>query len=107
MLTPDIEVYLTILNKVATLWKQAHMNIGTGNRSPRPPPSLFYVLGHILCTSYIATYVVLAVMQNFHEQKKTKKTLRPSLHTERSQILKVAKLKSHTGVVLASHRQGL
>ena len=31
---------------------------------------LFYVLGHILCTSYIATYVVLAVMQNFHEQKK-------------------------------------
>ena len=25
---------------------------------------LFYVLGHICCTSYIATYVVLAVMQN-------------------------------------------
>ena len=39
MLTPDIEVYLTIMNKVATLWKQVHMSIGTGNRSPRPPPN--------------------------------------------------------------------
>ena len=39
MLTPDIEVYLTTMNKVATLWKQVHMSIGTGNRSPRPPPN--------------------------------------------------------------------
>ena len=39
--------------------------------------SVFYVLGHILCTSYIATYVVLAfnswcTMHNFHKQKKNK-----------------------------------
>lgn len=39
MLTPDTEVYLTITNKVATLWKQVHMSTGTGNRSPRPPPN--------------------------------------------------------------------
>ena len=30
---------------------------------------LFYVLGHVRCTSYIATHVVLAVMQNFQKKK--------------------------------------